>query len=394
MVKDVFAPVVKTLFIPEGNPGVQEIKEIRAVPRMTQAEGDDQEITISGEMDLKIRYLPIDDMDEDIPWRSIQLTENETWSAAENEEQVIARLKSALKDEEEETVQERLKDDETRELEICVPFTLAIDTEGLCRDHPMTMNPSVHSSNWFLVNPKAIEYEAVLQLITEENAEPVFRAEEPIPLDEEFREASNTEPISAAEEYREIPSTKSILLEEEYREIPSTEPILLEEESREISSAEPILLEEESGEVPKAEPILTEEVYYEAENYRTEENEEIPELYAQTNDWEEIPTETASKDSFSEREIPQFREVVPLENQVPLPLPQKLIKVAAKEKEVRSESSGRQSYFQMKFYRVQAGEDLDAIADKFGISRERISTFNAIHEEEIRTGLLLSIPGS
>lgn len=46
----------------------------------------------------------------------------------------------------------------------------------------------------------------------------------------------------------------------------------------------------------------------------------------------------------------------------------------------------------MKFYRVQLGEDLDAIADKLGVSKESIRELNAVGEEEIKFGLLLSVP--
>lgn len=355
MVKDIFAPVVKTLFIPEGNPGVREIKEIRALPRMTQAEGDDQELIISGEMDLSIRYLPINDADEDIPWRSIELKENESWNPEENEEQVISRLKSALKEDVEVPHHERFP--EEVQLRITVPFSLAVDTEGLYRDHPLIMNPAVHSNNWYLVSPKAIEYEAVLQLITEEDEEPVLRSEEA--LEEETREAVSEEPVILEEETREAVSAEPEILEEEIREAASAEPVILEEESREAVSAEPVILEEETRETVSAEPVILEEEIREVSSIK-------PIL----------------------REVYNARE----NEMIPLPQPRKPAQETIKEKDVRFDSSEKRSYFQIKFYRVQAGENLDDVANKFGLPRERIRTFNAVHEEEIRAGLLLSIP--
>jgi hypothetical protein len=400
MVKDIFAPVVKTLFIPEGNPGVREIKEIRALPRMTQAEGDDQELIISGEMDLSIRYLPINDADEDIPWRSIELKENESWNPEENEEQVISRLKSALKEDVEVPHHERFP--EEVQLRITVPFSLAVDTEGLYRDHPLIMNPAVHSNNWYLVSPKAIEYEAVLQLITEEDEEPVLRSEEA--LEEETREAASAEPVILEEETREAVSAELEILEEEIREAVSEEPAILEEESREAASAEPVILEEETREAVSAEPEILEEEIREAASAEPVilEEESREAVSAEPVILEEETREAVSAEPvILEEEIREVSSIKPIlrevynarENEmIPLPQPRKPAQETIKEKDVRFDSSEKRSYFQIKFYRVQAGENLDDVANKFGLPRERIRTFNAVHEEEIRAGLLLSIP--
>ena len=49
--------------------------------------------------------------------------------------------------------------------------------------------------------------------------------------------------------------------------------------------------------------------------------------------------------------------------------------------------------YKLCFYRVQNGEDLDAVAEKHALSREIIIAANRVGEEDIKTGMLLTIPG-
>ncbi len=48
--------------------------------------------------------------------------------------------------------------------------------------------------------------------------------------------------------------------------------------------------------------------------------------------------------------------------------------------------------YRLCFYRVQNGEDLDAVAEKHALSRESIIAANRVGEEDIKTGMLLTIP--
>lgn len=392
MIKDVFAPVVKTLFIPEGNPGVQEVKEIRAVPRVIQADGDAQEITVSGEMDLSISYIPINDTDDEIPWRTIQFTEEDDLGRRENEEQVIARLESALKEDQGEEDEEGKREDQWFRIDISVPFTLAIDTDGFWRDHIVKIDPCVYSSNWFLVGPKAIEFEAVLQLASQEEAEKTeIKGEEPKIMqmeeltreecsrEEDFREEEHIEQGFRVEEQKEQKEQKEEIMEQQEpgvaQQAAQQETIKQQKSLKQQDSIEKQeLIEKESGD-----QSLKQEERKCTEHLCPQEVIPIPVL-SQVQDQKPLTC-------FKEEEKPKIKPKIP---SVSKPMDKSEIKIREEKYRILVEKE----YFQMKFYRVQLGEDLDAIADKFGIPRERISTHNSINEEEIRTGLLLSIPRS
>jgi len=401
MINDVFAPVVKTLFIPDGNPGVQEVKEIRAVPRLIRAEGDAQEITVSGEMDLNITYVPIKDRDDEVPWRTIQFSEKDALGRFDNEEQVIARLESALKEDEEEDGTGG--NEEWFRVDISVPFTLAIGTEGFGKDHIIRLDPFVHSTNWFLVSPKAIEFEAVLKLASQEDFDAEKGGEEPKPLPRQEivkgheinfertgEPGQNEELISKAEpgepEMREAkPECPDIRKEEpEIRELRVEKPEMkkaeeeqpkqlkpkdteVKQELKEQKATGPEVKQDSWEQKPKAPEIKQEEKQQKPQ-------ESTPQTAPPAKPFGPPPIWQAIKQTIKQEAKPEAKtEIKPGEDRHSLFLSDK-------------------GYYQMKFYRVQIGEDLDAIADKFGISRERISTFNSINEEEIRTGLLLSIP--
>jgi len=414
MINDVFAPVVKTLFIPEGNPGVQEVKEIRAVPRVIQADGDAQEITVSGEMDLSITYVPINEIDDEVPWRTIQFSEEDDLGRRENEEQVIARLESALKDDQDEDDEK----DQWFRIDISVPFTLAIDTDGFCREHIVKINPCIHSSNWFLVGPKAIEYEAVLQLASQEEARESgeIKREKPIILQmeelSEEKDSGKEEP--KREDSREEDSGAQELMEQESRVEQQKKP--KEQEKQKEQKEQKEQQEQKQQEIIEVkEPVVQKEVQQEIIKQEKSpiqqqgpiEKQDLIQVQRDKSIKQEDPISPEPICSREEMPVPVFSQK---QDQKPLtglrveekPKIKPKIQPAAKtmaKSEIKIEKDGHRvlaekEYFQMKFYRVQLGEDLDAIADKFGIPRERISTHNSINEEEIRTGLLLSIPQS
>ncbi|MGI6685103.1 MAG: LysM peptidoglycan-binding domain-containing protein [Bacillota bacterium] len=383
MINDVFAPVVKTLFIPDGNPGVQEVREIRAVPRLIKAEGDAEELTVSGEMDLSITYIPISEADDEVPWRTIEFSEKDDLGRFDNEEQVIARLESALKEDDED---DRDREEQWFRVDISVPFTLAIGTDRFSQDYIIRLDPFVHSSNWFVVGPNAIEFEAVLKLAAqaETENEKVAEVQNISPQREVLREEEIR--ISEAEEQ---PVKEEMANEEETRQHD------LREEKTEVEE----IKEEAKEEKPKEEETAKEVV----QQKKPKEEETAKEEIQQIKTKEEVKKEKTKEQKAIEeakkilQKLPPFKRSDDLPKINPLvamkPITKQEVKPEAKPEEVRhSYLLGEKGYFQMKFYRVQLGEDLDAIADKFGISKERISAFNSVHEEEIRSGLLLSIP--
>lgn len=391
MIKEVMAPVAKTLFIPTGNPGALEVKEIRAVPRLSQANANDQEITLSGELDLDIMYLP--------------LTAKEGLEFSTQEEEVIARLEMALQhdvdDEDDvenwlpENLEDKLADERTQEekvewyqLEISVPFTVDIEKGAISEEQVIKLDPRLHSCQWLLVDPRAIEFEGVLKLSSKEevDAQAGEKVVEPLPRVEASLEEEAMEELKEENEEAEAEAEGK-----EIEEVELGEKEIVEEEGeiREgigvTEATEKVF--EEAG-VEKDEDYLANNLI---ENFEEdvlgnlEEGTKAKEIENQGEEREEIQEKIVEMPAGNQEEIID-QEIKPLflENIKPYEPPKDTISLNYPEKG---------NHFQMKFYRVQTGEDLDAIAEKFGISRERLRASNAIHEEEIRTGLLLTIPG-
>lgn len=282
MKNDVYAPVVKTLFIPEGNPGVQSVHEIRAIPRIHDAQGDSQEITITGEMDISITYLPMRESDHELPWRTVNFEDEGDFTDTEPDEKVIARLESALREEDDFDRREN----QYRDLSLNVPFTLAIGTEDLGRDHVVKLEPCVHSTNWFVVSPKAIEFEAVLQLAPQEELEAeemetgeqddfagqeevdaylnLSRTEKPV---QKAVPVQKVEPVQKAEALQKVEpvqkaeSEEITELEEKAESEEITEPIQITEPVQKAGSAQRTESMQKTKPVQKVEPVQEEEEY-------------------------------------------------------------------------------------------------------------------------------------
>lgn len=286
MKSDFVAPIIKTLFVPDGNPDIQEVGNISVDPRIRNADENDTEITISGDMQIELSYRPLTTAEDSPMWRKIDLGELD--EAKENsgvsDEESLRNLEESFRNEEDVSCEEN------RSINLEIPFTLAVGKEVMDKEDVLRVEPVVQNVNWMLVSPRAIEFEAVLKLESEK------APAEDLPL--------------ASEEIRGDILAESI----------------------------------EDQSVPDA----------------------VTTCRCQT---ETMCQETEVKrDSWQPPEIKHsYRD----------------------EQRVFFPSSG---FYQMRFYRVQWGEDLDAIAERLEVSKEIIKSVNGISEEEIKTGMLLSIP--
>lgn len=286
MKSDFVAPIIKTLFVPDGNPDIQEVGSISVDPRIRNADANDTEITISGDMQIELSYRPLTTAEDSPMWRKIDLDELD--EAKENsgvsDEESLRNLEESFRNEEDVSCEEN------RRINLEIPFTLAVGKEVMDKEDVLRVEPVVQNVNWMLVSPRAIEFEAVLKLESEK------APAEDLPL--------------ASEEIR--------------------------------------------GD------ILAESI----------EDQSVPDAVTNCR----CQTETMCQESLVKRDSWQ---------------PPEIKHSYREEQRAFFPNSG---FYQMKFYRVQWGEDLDAIAERLEVSKEIIKSVNGISEEEIKTGMLLSIP--
>ncbi|NMA13990.1 MAG: LysM peptidoglycan-binding domain-containing protein [Clostridia bacterium] len=295
------APVIKTLFVPDGNPDVQEVQNIFVNPRIRNSDANDAEITISGDMQIELFYRPMRNADDSLIWRKVEFNDlNETGEDNnEFDEENLKNLEESFRKGEDVSQEGNYK------LNLEIPFTFAVDKEVMDKEDVLRVEPVVQNVNWMHVSPRAIEFEAVLKLERERNM-----AEDLPVISEEMRADLVLEPIE-------------------------DQPVL--------------------GAVEKC-----------CCQAKLEDNKTGDD---QTNDNQTDDQEVEEK--ISNLQSPEIKQSYRNEQRAFFP------------------SSG---FYQMKFYRVQWGEDLDAIAERLGVAKEVIKTVNGISEEEIKTGMLLSIP--
>lgn len=448
----ILASVVKTIFVPKGNPDIKEVREIQAVPFIKNVEGDMDELTVTGEMELRLVYLPIDQAEKNIPWREIDLekAENEKYQdcAQEGEDNDWRQL-------EEEMAQEKagfFKED--RELNLLVPFTTIMETRTMSRDPVMKFVPTVHTVNWTVVSPKAVECEMILNLGEKEEMEDLPMAERPgsdretevFLTDIKSEYLQDTKPIELRTEINKLPQevgageqpvvgdkirhgsweepTNQTIVPEVIRAEKGTENDSMVKETcgiqgfasdtvmdpetswrekesdtsvvktvenhREADAAIQVVERELADPLPEAGPKRVEEKAGDQQvrdTFGTEAEKEtsdpLPEAGAKR--VEEETGDQQVKDTFGIEAEKEPVDPLPETGSGPVG-----VTYSYRESPFLMPSSSQ--YYQIKFYRVQFGEDLDAIADKLGIPKESIQRVNSISEEEIRAGTLLSIP--
>lgn len=409
MKNTIHAPVVKTLFIPEGNPGVQEVSGVRVVPSVNNVEGNTNELTITGDMEIRLSYVPEVASNDDLSWEKIDLSRDDDFGDGDLGEEALSKLEEAVQE-----VKVDLPDSESLEWQVVlnVPFTLAVEMERIPKDNILRLDPQVENVNWMLVGSKAIELEAVLKLSSEEpdtlteayrnvdtqesleeeenvetsgdKAAPVEESIETstdsvetsfarMEIEEEEVEPSSADNTEAVEESEEVSTDRAEAVEESVEA--STGSAEAIEESVEVSteSAEPV---EESVEVStdSTEPV---EESVEVSTESAEPVEENVEVSANSAEPVEESVETSS-DSEEVVEVLEKPQTVPV----------------IKQEYIMQNDTGTQDvkHYVLKFYIVQSGEDLDAIAEKHQVNKENILALNQINEEEIRTGQVLSVP--
>jgi hypothetical protein len=465
---DIFAPVVKTLFIPEGNPGVQEINEIVAVPVIRNAEGETNSLTITGDMEISISYVPVLDTESGVSWKNdVGLQEEDYFDDNEETDQVLSCIEQELRKDQGQ------KQAEVWEVVLNVPFTLDVEIGPWDRGEILRIEPELYSKGWYVLNPQAVEFEAVLKLrgdkketVSEvsrdmivpekeikekddevsqiqeeekmvargmgpdsisgtENAENLFSPlgaddhspinqeitdQNQVTLEEEIRgileeewdqetgggqespSAENTEdlPGAEAEERADVPSSSGSN-EAEDRVLS-----LKKEESREDSSEKKEGTDEQEDEVPLDE---IEESIPQPETVIFQDEEKIDEKIREAVIPQQVKlpdVKLAFQENFKKANI-----ILKKETQIDYREGKNPAGAVSKEdnflktdsySDEQIKTNKEKDYFCLKFYRVQQGEDLDAIADKLGVNKDSICRVNYISEEEIRTGMLLTIP--
>jgi hypothetical protein len=467
--KDIYAPVVKTLFIPEGNPGVQEINEIVAIPVIKNAEGETNRLTITGDMEISISYLPVLDTESGVSWKNdVDLQEGDYFGDNEETDQVLSCIEQELRKDQGQ------KQAEFWKVVLNVPFTLDVEMEPWDRGDILRIEPELYSKGWYVLNPQAVEFEAVLKLrgdnqetVSEVSRDMIVPKEE---INEKDAEASQIQeeeekmvargmgpdnisgtenaenlfsPLGADDHSpinQEITYQNQVTLEEEIRGILEEEwdqeTAGREQESPPAENTEdlPGAEAEERSDVPSSSG--SNEAEDRVLSIKEESIEDSCETKESTGEQEdEVPLDEAEESilqpetviSQDEEKIDEkIRESV-ISQQVKLPdvklaFQENLKKaniILKKETQIdyreeknpagaapkednylktdsytdkQIKTNKEKDYFCLKFYRVQEGEDLDAIADKLGVSKDIICRVNYISEEEIRTGMLLTIP--
>jgi len=422
MNKNIFAPVVKTLFIPEGNPGVREIKDIAVVPKISDAQEDTDELTITGEMEIKMSYEPIwhDDF-----WKRVNFNEVNYFRDSEKFCNGLEKLEKVLEEQELENFYQ---------LTLHVPFTIAVETEFLDKDQVIMLQPVVQSIGWFVVNHNAVEFETVFKFagidqndsMGNEKESPSSILEEEIELPDQIipcgRGLSSFYPIKNEKDEEKTVEMDSRQVPKETREelgfrfsrglqiLENNETVA---ESQKINHKDKVICPEKEETL---EPdFLCQDLKFGAEivsppnnpvqevSSHLREDQKDPEVFLGSNlrpgqseeilNFVPIPVEDKKKDPHFKHRAQMTEIKQHFYRKTPGETKQKAKgNVFQEEKEFPEDNQMGESYFKMKFYCVQSGEDLDAVAYKLGVSKESICQTNLISEEDIRTGMLLSIP--
>ena len=157
-----------------------------------------------------------------------------------------------------------------------------------------------------------------------------------------------------------------------------TEPVVKELEEQEDTMVEPVINGEELDEsIMEVEPVMAEPVSEQLAAADAILSEAIVDATAKE-DLEEVTVvtaETAGVDS----DVAMMKARIVMSEKHPIP-------------PLNPCNEGACTSYRLRFYLVQDGEDLAAVAEKHQLSKEALKSANPILEEEVRTGMVLSIP--